>query len=227
MVIVWAIPLAASVVALGVLLGVLLGVSAARYRKRNMLEEGGTLASKWPSGTHGQPEEGAVQLEGNGGTSVPSDAAKDLVVAVYSDRCPREEHEAILEQLVKGLAKKGVPVTSHEWSGKELPAKWMEEHLEKAVVVVCVCNQAFHLEWEQSRPALPSTVAPLRQLLYAKIHNNESLSKFVVLLLKQSHKRFIPKYLQALPCFLVDSSGLDELGRVVKGLPPYQLHYQN
>ena len=82
--------------------------------------------------------------------------------------------------------------------------------MKKADAVLCVCNEAFFKEWTSN----PSTVYTSRAVAHSlksfiggTLSQSEDLSKFGIVLLKQSDKQFIPStYLAGTHSFLIDET---------------------
>ena len=122
------------------------------------------------------------------------------VLVIYSSNTIEKERGLILT-MISELKSYGIEPLSHDCTCIQgCPSAWLESEVKKATTVLCVCNKEFQDEWEgQSCPSLP-LVKSLQHLIQATIQTApaESLSKYAVVLLKPSHRQYIPtKYLQS------------------------------
>ena len=88
------------------------------------------------------------------------------------------------------------------------PAEWLPKVLRCNAKILCVCNEEFFNDWDNETP--DSLVSALKFVLYAHINSGRSpSSSFVVILLEEDHRRFIPEYLKSAPWFFIyDIKGL-------------------
>lgn len=128
----------------------------------------------------------------------------------------------ILVQLVAGLRQYGILACCHDTACVKNPCQWMEEEIQVATAVLCVCNGDFHREWTQcpSNGKIP-VVGLLKHLIHATISRGDSLAKFATILLSSADKDCIPSlYLQGEPrSFMVGE--LEEITRFVHNMPSY------
>jgi len=137
--------------------------------------------------------------------------ASHTALVIYSlDSSERDEH-LVLQYLISDLRKYNIAaVTPKNLQRGNLPF-WIEEQVKKADAVLCVCNEAFFKEWTSN----PSTVYTSRAVAHSlksfiggTLSQAEDLSKFGIVLLKQSDKQFIPsRYLAGTPSFLIEETG--------------------
>lgn len=136
--------------------------------------------------------------------------ASHTALVVYSlDSSERDEH-LVLQYLISDLRKYYIAaVTPKNLQRGNLPF-WIEEQVKKADAVLCVCNEAFFKEWTSN----PSTVYTSRAVAHSlksfiggTLSQSKDLSKFGIVLLKQSDKQFIPStYLAGTQSFLIDET---------------------
>ena len=128
----------------------------------------------------------------------------------------------ILVHLVAGLQQYGISSRCHDTACVKNPCQWMEEEVQKATAVLCVCNGDFHREWSQSpgNGKIP-VVGLLKHLIHATVSRGESLAKFATILLQRADVDCIPsRYLQGEPrSFMVEQ--LEEITRFVHNIPSY------
>jgi len=102
---------------------------------------------------------------------------------------------------------------------------WIEEQVKKADAVLCVCNEAFFKEWTSN----PSTVYTSRAVAHSlksfiggTLSQSEDLSKFGIVLLKQSDKQFIPStYLAGTQQFLINET--EKIARFVARVSHFEV----
>lgn len=131
-------------------------------------------------------------------------------LVVYSLDSSESDEHLVLQYLISDLRKYDIAtVTPKNLQRGNLPF-WIEEQVKKADAVLCVCNEAFFKEWTSN----PSTVYTSRAVAHSlksfiggTLSQSEDLSKFGIVLLKQSDKQFIPStYLAGTHSFLIDET---------------------
>ena len=134
------------------------------------------------------------------------------VVLIYSRNTVHEEEQAVLGMLLKC---EGVDLQYLDGRERNI-YEWVEGKVKEAHTVLCVCNQQFSGEWETGDLA-NSPVACLRRLLPT------CLEKVAVVLLRQSHKEYIPSdYLRSQQRFFVTNK-VGGLQYYITGVPKYAL----
>ena len=141
-----------------------------------------------------------VSCEDQRNNTIPLRMKFPTVLVIYSSNTAEKEQESI-RTMISELQSYGIEPLSHDCTCIQgCPSVWLEREVKKATTVLCVCNKEFQDEWEgQSCPSLP-LVKSLQHLIQATIQTApaESLSKYAVVLLKPSHRQYIPtKYLQS------------------------------
>ena len=155
----------------------------------------------------------------NGSPPVMPSFARHSAFVIFSSKTPKKETEAIEQHLINDLSSKyGIYVTPSEMGRGNLP-KWVESECRNATTVLCVCNKEFFEEWEQSN----TVIHCLSHQVYAAANEvGRKHEKFTVVLLKQSHRQFIPSsYLMDLRAFLVTE--VHEIASYIKKVPPYAI----
>ena len=144
------------------------------------------------------------------------------VLIIYSPSISSSDREKILKHLIVGLTQYGIPAHCHDTAFIKSPCQWMEQEIQKAHAVLCVCNEDFHREWDEgtAKGKIP-VVGLLKHLIHAMLSRGESLGKFATVLLDEEDAHWIPSlYLQGDPrLFLV--SKVEDIARFVRNIPSY------
>ena len=177
-------------------------------------------------------ESGYPQHERNLSLSVQSDQpqlnASHTVLVIYSlDSSDHDEH-IILEHLLVGLRRYQIAAVTAK---TDLPRGnlplWIEEQMNKADAVLCVCNEAFFKEWNRDSSTDMYTsravAHSVKSYIGGTLSQSKDLSKFIgIVLLKQSDRRFIPSaYLAGSQSFLVDET--EDIARFVARVSQFEL----
>ena len=144
------------------------------------------------------------------------------VLIIYSPSINDVDRELILEHLVVGLMQYGVSTHCHDTACIKSPCQWIEQEIRSASAVLCVCNEDFYREWDESPASgrIP-VVGLLKHLVHATVSRGESLAKFATILLDSRNAKCIPSlYLQGEPrLFLVTE--VEDIARFVRNVPSY------
>ena len=100
-------------------------------------------------------------------------------------------------------------------------SEWVETEAKRASAVLCVCDPAFQLEWDQQHGADSNfpLVHSLKQLIYAHVNRGE-LSKYAIVLLRKKDRNCIPTdYLHNTRTFYVDE--VKNIAHFVHQVPTY------
>jgi len=174
-----------------------------------------------------------TQLENLDSASSPCTSGKEArppdvdilagsVLIIYSPSISSCDRDKILKHLILGLTQYGIPAHCHDTSFIKSPCQWMEQEIQKAHAVLCVCNEDFHREWDEgtAKGKIP-VVGLLKHLVHATLSRGESLGKFATVLLEKGDSHWIPSlYLQGDPrLFLV--SEVEDIARFVRNIPSY------
>ena len=177
-------------------------------------------------------ESGYPQHERDLSLSVQSDQprlnASHTVLVIYSlDSSDHDEH-IILEHLLVGLRRYEIAAVTAK---TDLPRGnlplWIEEQMNKADAVLCVCNEAFFKEWNRDSSTDMYTsravAHSVKSYIGGTLSQSKDLSKFIgIVLLKQSDRRFIPSaYLAGSQSFLVDET--EDIARFVASVSQFEL----
>jgi len=151
--------------------------------------------------------------------------ASHTALVVYSLNSSEHDEHLVLQYLISDLRKYNVAaVTPKNLQRGNLPF-WIEEQVKKADAVLCVCNEAFFKEWTSN----PSTVYTSRAVAHSlksfiggTLSQSEDLSKFGIVLLKQSDKQFIPStYLAGTQQFLINET--EKIARFVARVSHFEV----
>ena len=150
-----------------------------------------------------------------------------IALVIYSPNTAEEEQMLIRSNLMFELESYKITVSSHDLTCIHgSPSVWLERETKKATVVLCVCNKAFQEEWEgQSQASLP-LVQSLKHLIHGTVQSSENLSKYAVVLLDRSHRKYIPtRYLQSdsRQFILTDTKAI---ARYVLNIPSFEMSSQ-
>ena len=177
-------------------------------------------------------ESGYPQHERDLSLSVQSDQPRlnssHTVLVIYSlDSSDHDEH-IILEHLLVGLRRYQIAAVTAK---TDLPRGnlplWIEEQMNKADAVLCVCNEAFFKEWNRDSSTDTYTsravAHSVKSYIGGTLSQSKDLSKFIgIVLLKQSDRRFIPSaYLAGSQSFLVDET--EDIARFVARVSQFEL----
>ena len=149
-----------------------------------------------------------MQISSNGSTAIqdslsrPEDPQSPTTLIICSPNTNESEQQFIYTQLIAELQSYGIETMSHDFTCIQGgPSAWLESEAKKATVVLCVCNKEFKDDWEEeeeSRQVSLPLVRSLKHLIHGTVQSGKSLSKYAVVLLDPSHKRYIPTmYLQS------------------------------
>ena len=169
-------------------------------------------------------ESGYPQHEQDLSLSVQSDQprlnASHTVLVIYSLDSSDHDERIILEHLLVGLQRYQIAAVTAKTDlvRGNLPL-WIEEQMNKADAVLCVCNEAFFKEWNRDS----STDMYTSRAVAHSLSQSKDLSKFIgIVLLKQSDRRFIPSaYLAGPQSFLVDET--EDIARFVARVSQFEL----
>ncbi len=154
--------------------------------------------------------------------ATPPELLEGSVLIIYSPSISSDDRERILQHLVGGLTQYGIPAHCHDTAYIKSPCQWMEQEIQKAHAVLCVCNKDFHREWDEgtARGKIP-VVGLLKHLVHATLSRGDSLAKFATVLLDPGDSHWIPSlYLQGDPrLFLVTE--VQDIARFVRNIPTY------
>lgn len=121
-----------------------------------------------------------------------------------------------------GLRDYGILTHCHDTACVKNPCQWLEEEIQAATAVLCVCTADFCREWSQSpqNTKIP-VVGLLKHLVHATVSRGQGLSKFATILLEEGDVECIPSlYLQGEPrSFLI--SQLEDITRFIHNIPSY------
>ncbi len=150
-----------------------------------------------------------------------SQALDKSVVMVYSERST-ESDKYHIRYLAHQLECSGAQVRMQDTENvRGSVATWLEEAIKQSCAVLCVCNREFHEEWEEGRQRGQSLIHPLKQLVEGDVcyDDDSGMSKYVVILLKSEHNKYIPRYLKNRKCLVSAQSTASDLILHITGSP--------
>ena len=166
----------------------------------------------------------------------PEASSPPSALILYSKSSPELEQRAIQQLLVSDLTQYNVRTVSEDTSmPRECPASWLEAQTREVSAVFCVCNEAFHHEWENWTDGLTSLVPVFKQLCHGLVtpsygRNQQLWDKVAIVLLHRSDSQYIPSYLNSRRRFVLlpnqepnsePNPDLKPLARFAANLPEY------
>ena len=151
----------------------------------------------------------------------PAKGNDRLVLVIYSPDSPENDQHLALQNLVHDLSNYCM-VECHDCTCiRQSVPSWLQEELQRASTVLCVCNAQFQREWDRETTSPFPLVASLRELAYGLLNQSISLStKFAVVLLRESDRKHIPcGYLHGTRTFLV--TDVEDITYFVTRTPKY------
>ena len=151
--------------------------------------------------------------------------ASNQVLIVGSQRNPTEEHVQLVAEPLWGY--KGIEILMHNVNTVEAdrrltPSEWVQQTMEQAEFVVCICNKEFMEDWSFDgqrmchERSLVKSVSHHISGLVNHGQNNKVMQKFITVVQCEQDLRYIPTNLRNCNSFILNCDA--DVGRLVRHL---------
>jgi len=160
---------------------------------------------------------------------MPPNRCSGSVFIVHSEHC-NEKHLKLIRQLCHGLSKYSIKSVVYEFDKIFGPTeqgitRWTENNFIECDKVLFVCNKELSDDWTDRSDNCTSQVVAAARLAFHGWVNKDSkdLSKFGVVLLEESHHKYIPGLVLNSPVKFVypEHNGNEEIAQFIRGVPKY------
>lgn len=146
------------------------------------------------------------------------------VLLVFSQRTPPSDQD-----LIRAFGYKlnsTIRVKMYDVADRSTHTAWLEKNYRHAAAVLCVCNEAFAAEWDNSStPADGSMVSAVKMIVQGQIEHQKQPEKFVVLFLDTKDRQLTPTYLENVKSFEFCLENIDNIARFSLSTKEYEYSF--
>lgn len=159
------------------------------------------------------------------------------VLIVGSQKIPTEEHAQLVAAPL--LRHKDIKILMHSVDTKREdqrlpPSTWVQQAMDQAEFVVCICNKDFLDDWDYDGRKMCHEVSLVRSVsehvagLTNHGQNRQVQEKFIAVVHREKDKQYIPHSLKSCNSFVLNcDANVERLARFLLGIPTVTFQIRN
>ena len=152
---------------------------------------------------------------------VQSSKTAPYVLLIFSQNTPSSDQDLIRSYGLK--LNKTVTVKMYDAADRLTRTAWLEQNYGQAAAILCVCNKAFAMEWNNSSSfAGGSIVSAAKMIVQGQIEHQTVPEKFAALFINEEDRELTPPYLKNVRSFKLCLENIEAISRFALSVNEYR-----